>query len=1199
MLLKKLELLGFKSFPEKLKIEFGPGITCVVGPNGCGKTNIADAIRWVLGEQSAKALRGGSMGDVIFNGTARRKPVGMADVALTFSNSGHVLPLGYEETSINRRLYRDGVSEYSLNKTPCRLKDIRDTFFDTGVGSHAYSLIEQEMVDNVLSDQGGQRRLLFEEAAGITKYKARKREALLKLEATEGDLVRLNDILVEIEREASALRRQIAKARRFKRLEDEARTLDLSLASLAFGRHDEQAGEVSQQLELWLSKKEEATTSRRSLDASLEGAKLNMLEEEKRLNAAAEDLAEVEEQRSDVGDRILVLNERRQALGSKCAELRDDIHHLETKIQADVARRQETSSELDAVQAALAEKERLVKEREKELTLKDLQLVSVRNEMHSLRELVDKARTQETHRAAKLDELASVRKELERQMATIADETALLSVRLSELRTACAEAEKEVSAGRLELGRLESQIAENEGLKQSLESDIAETSRKESNLAGEVQKLGGLLAALERTAMDHGERKELMRRVLKASSATVVGILEDLIQVPPDLCGAFDAMLYEYGPVVIAGDRDSARICFDALRETFPGRFSVLVLGRVVSAEATPVLTGVSEMRGLLGEAAGFLECPQELRESLGGLLAGSFLVERIQDVEQLPGRDSAGVRFVSREGGTILKGTILTGGKPAEPGSLEVQNELAGRRAELEAVRASLAECRHALAVLAGRKAGLEEVGRSLLSGLSKTRETLSSQEKKVSASAAEVGLTEARLDSLARSRGELEQRVTRLSDDLSGVENELAELRRSLSPMTAEFERQSAVVRALEEDREAALAQLSELRMSEVSEFSRKNGLLSLLRRLEEEKTLLEAETSRKSQALTDSSSHLEGGGEELVRLEEEAKKLDETQSERQARLELAKSAYGSVRAQIEGLEQKLKALRKELEEFSERVHSLEMELTRQRIEREGVLRRIHSDYGVDLTAESVSLPEGLEPAQAEKRLEDLRETIRGLGPVNLLALEEYEKRKERLEFIQNQRDDLLQAKGSLLEVIEKINQRASAMFMETFNSVQEKFQDTFATLFEGGAAEMRLVGEDPLEAGIEIVARPKGKTLQGLNLLSGGEKALTVIALLFAIYLVKPSPFCMLDEVDAPLDDANINRFVDMLKRFDDKTQFIVITHNKKTMEAANCLYGITMQEPGVSKVVSVRFKGNDGVPEQKPETEQKEEVLAVES
>jgi chromosome segregation protein len=411
----------------------------------------------------------------------------------------------------------------------------------------------------------------------------------------------------------------------------------------------------------------------------------------------------------------------------------------------------------------------------------------------------------------------------------------------------------------------------------------------------------------------------------------------------------------------------------------------------------------------------------------------------------------------------------------------------------------------------------------------------------------------------------------------------------------MAAEFDRQSAVVEALEEERESALAQLSELRMSEVREFSKKNGLLSLLRRLEEEKTLLAGETSRKSQALADSSAQLDGGATELVRLEEDAKRLDEGQAERQAALDVAKSAYGAARAQIDGLELKLKALRKEHDELSERVHSLEMDLTRQRIEREGVVRRIHSDYGVDLTAESVSLPEGLEPEQAEKKLEHLREIMRGLGPVNLLALEEYEKRKERLEFIQNQRNDLQQAKGSLLEVIQKINQKASEMFMQTFNSVQERFQETFTTLFEGGAAEMRLVGDDPLEAGIEIVAMPKGKTLQGLNLLSGGEKALTVIALLFAIYLVKPSPFCMLDEVDAPLDDANINRFLKMLKRFDDRTQFIVITHNKKTMESANCLYGVTMQEPGVSKVVSVRFRGNGDSPGQAPA--QKEEAVAA--
>jgi len=1197
MLLKKLELLGFKSFPEKLKIEFGPGITCIVGPNGCGKTNIADAIRWVLGEQSAKALRGGSMGDVIFNGTARRKAVGMADVALTFSNSGFALPQGYEETSINRRLYRDGVSEYSLNKTPCRLKDIRDTFFDTGVGSHAYSLIEQEMVDNVLNDQGGQRRLLFEEAAGITKYKARKREALLKLDATEGDLVRLNDILVEIEREANSLRRQIAKARRFKRLEDELRSLDLSLGLVAYRGHDEQVTEVSARLEQWLAKREEATTSTRSLDAALEQAKLGMLEEEKRLNAAAEDLAEVEERRAGVGDQILVLTERRQALASKCAELRDDIQHVETKIAAGVARTQETSSELDGVQAALAEKERLVKEREKELTLKDMQLATVRNEMHSLREVLDKARGQETQRAAKQDELAALRRELERQLSAVAGEAGLLSGRLSELRTVQAEVDKEVSSKRVELERLESETAENDGRKQSLESETAEASRKESTLSGQAQKLGGLLAALERTAMDHGERRNLMRRVLKESSANVMGILEDLVRVPADLCGAFDAMLYEYGPVVIARDRDSARTCFDALRETFPGRFSVLVPGPEASAAKAQVPDGDSRRLGLLGEAAGFIECPQELKQALAGLLAGSFLVEKTQDLGQVPEAGAAEVRFVSRDGGTILRGNVLTGGRPAEPGSLEVQSELANRRAELEAVRASLAESGRVLAELAARRVSLEESGRDLLSRTAQAREALSSLDRNISASAAEVALTEARLAALTLNRGELQQRMAGLTDELGGLEGELTSLRSSLSPMAAEFDRQSAVVHALEEDREAALAQLSELRLSEVREFSRKNGLISLLRRLEEEKTLLEAEASRKRQTLEESSAQLEGGGTELARLEEDARQLDETQAERQARLDLAKSAYGTARAQIEGLELKLKALRKEHDEVSERVHSLEMDLTRQRIEREGVVRRIHSDYGVDLTAESVSVPEGLEPSQAQERLEHLREIIRGLGPVNLLALEEYEKRKERLEFIQNQRNDLLQAKSSLLEVIQKINQKASEMFMETFNSVQEKFQETFTTLFEGGAAEMRLVGDDPLEAGIEIVARPKGKTFQGLNLLSGGEKALTVIALLFAIYLVKPSPFCMLDEVDAPLDDANINRFLKMLKRFDDRTQFIVITHNKKTMEAANCLYGVTMQEPGVSKVVSVKFTGNGDGPEQAPA--QAEEAVAVET
>ncbi len=1187
MLLKKLELLGFKSFPEKLKIDFGPGITCIVGPNGCGKTNVSDAIRWVLGEQSAKALRGGSMGDVIFNGTVRRKPVGMAEVALTFSNSGPVLSTGYTDVTIGRRIYRDGVSEYSLNKTACRLKDIRDTFFDTGIGTHAYSLIEQEMVDNVLSDQSGHRRLIFEEAAGITKYKARKREALLKLEATETDLVRVNDILVEVEREANSLRRQIAKARRFKRLEDEMKSLDIALGFMAYSGHDEKVKEATAELELTASRKEESVASMRSLEASVETLKLDMVEKEKTLHGAAEELAVVEEERARVNDRILILKERRHALGSKCDELREDIRHLEGKIADGIARWQGTSEELASVESALGEKERLVKEQEKNLTVRELRLVSLRDELSSLRENVGRARARETHLVAKQEELGSLKRELERQLSLVTEETAELKARLDELRATHSGLLRQAGEQRSRLAELESEASRDEESRQALEAEIAERSEEEAKLAGESQKLEGLLGALQRTAIDHRRKKELMLETLKSAGGSAVGLLEDLVRIPAELSAAFDAILYEYGAVVVTGDEETARRCFTAL-EALPGRFSILVADGRPSEHSGPGYTlGESGGAGVR-EAIDEVECDAELRHSLRALLGRTFVVEKEQGVERLSAKGETNVRFVTRDGSILLKGRMMTGGKPSQPGNLEVSAELDKGGRKLESIRASLSDCRQALASLRDGRSGLERTARETSSRLKELRQEISALEMNVSVLAAEKSLLENRLGSLSDSGKELEERISSHSDELVRIEQELAGLAVSLAPMSERLETQSSVVGALENERESALAELSELRLSEVKEFSRKNGLFSLLRRLEEERTILEAEVERKRLTLTDSASGLETGGGELVSLEEQAATLGTSQEQKKSRLEEARSSYNAVRSEIDGVEQQLKSARKELERISEEVHLLEMDLTRQRIEREGVVRRMQSDYSVDLTAESVIVPDGFDPAAAETRLEDLRQSLRTIGPVNLLALEEYEARKERLNFMTAQRDDLLQARGSLLEVIEKINQKASAMFLETFNSVQEKFQETFTTLFDGGAAQLRLVGDDPLEATIEIVARPKGKSLQSLNLLSGGERALTAIALLFAIYRVKPSPFCMLDEVDAPLDDANINRFVGMLRRFSDRTQFIVITHNKKTMEAGDCLYGITMQEPGVSKVVSVKIRGTEEPEEAEQET-----------
>jgi len=1176
--LTKLEFLGFKSFAQKLKMEFGQGITCIVGPNGCGKTNVADAIRWVLGEQSAKALRGGSMEDVIFNGTANRKPVGMAEVALTFSNSGRILPLEYDEVTVSRRIFRDGISEYFLNKTPCRLKDIRDMFFDTGIGSHAYSLIEQEMVDNVLSDNSGHRRFLFEEAAGIMKYKTRKREALLKLEATENDLLRVNDILVEIERETNALRRQIAKARKYKRLEEEIRNLDVALGLLAYRQYDNEADKLSGELDASLAHRDQASTAIRSFEASHEKLKLNLLEEEERASAAAQALAAVEEQQAKIRDRILVLKERREALTSKGDGLREDILHAEDKIQSIAKRYHEASSELVALEDSVGKNQQNVRSDEEELTRSEQELRGLREGVRSFASAVSQSETQHAQRSSKLSELAAMNEELERQHGVVIDEIAQLESRLSELRFAEETLSGQLEKQREKLEELDGRIKDNSAERDSLDRRLAELGEEESVLFGNAKRIEGRLGGLECVAAEHREQIQLIRSALSQVKGEVIGPLEDLLDIPAELSSAFDALLYEYGHVMVASDKETALSCVTLLSEACQARFTILVQDESNRAVSSRIPEGILSSSEVLGEAINLLGCPDNLKYSISSLLEDTVIVDTAQSIRNLPAYTEVGIKFVTRKGGLIHKGKLFTGGKGSIRGGLEANAELSKCKLELD-------ELRNALSGFPARKNSLEiqiaETEKRNVSLSSEQRELvelIGSNENSISVRRAEIRLIETRVESLRTREKDLIERLSAYSQQRETLAREILELGLSHTPTSAQLDKQSSLVKDLEEQRDRILARVGELRMEEVRQLARKNGLVSLKLRLEEETALLTAEMERKKETLEVTDSTLTESESELGNLELQATERAGIGQEKEDRLEAARASYNAVRAEIDELEKALKVHRTELGKLSEEAHAIELGLTKQRIEREGVVRRIFSDYGVDLTA-GCTIPEGFDPNQAEQRAQLLRQKMNVLGPVNLLALEEYEKKKERLDFMKNQRDDLLQAKTSLLEVIEKINQRASTLFLETFSSVQEKFQETFLTLFEGGAAELRLLGDDHLEADIEIVARPKGKTLQSLNLLSGGERALTAIALLFAIYLVKPSPFCILDELDAPLDDANINRFLNMLKKFNDKTQFIVITHNKKTMEIADYLYGITMQEPGISKIVSVKFTGSE--------------------
>jgi chromosome segregation protein len=1186
MLLNKLELLGFKSFPQKLKIEFGPGITCVVGPNGCGKTNIADAIRWALGEQSAKALRGGSMGDVIFNGTENRKPLGMAEVTLSFSNSRSLVPVDYDEIAVTRRVFRDGVSEYSLNKTPCRLKDIKDMFLDTGIGSHAYSLIEQEMVDHVLSDNSGHRRFLLEEAAGIMKYKTRKKEALLKLDATESDLLRVNDILVEIERETNSLRRQIAKARRFKRLETEVRELDVNLAVLEYNRFDEEVKKLSEEQQTCLARKGQVSGAITSLEASLEKLRLEVLEEEGKVTATANELAEVEERQTKVRDRVLVLKERRAALDSKCEGISEDIRHIEQKIETIKQRSQEATEELSDLRSSVEARTEEIARKDEELSLRERELQAAKSDMRAIGEQVMAKKTEEMQRLSKLEELSAMKDEIEVQLAATSDETAELEARLVELRSSREEQAEELARRRSRIAELESTVAESAAKRERLEKQIAELRKRDSALTGEVRSLEGRLSALENVAARHREAKETIRQVLSGVSGKVAALLEDLISIPSDISGAFDAILGEYGPIVVVDDRETALSCFSALERKSAGRFSVLSLEGAGEAPSRELTASLTSSPGVVGAAASLLKCPKELESALSSLLDGTIVVENVESLRDRALQEKGPAKLVTRDGRLTWGKGALTGGATSYARGPKVEKELEKARAKLDESRALLSDCSESMLSMEKEREEVAARCRNLTAESVELKAAMSSHERRLSVSEAEARLLENRLSPVKERSEHLKERLRLLDEQKKSLEGGVSGLRDSLGPESTRFDEQSSAISELETQRESLVSELSELRMADVREHARKNELLSVERRLVEERQVLVSEIERKEKALAETRATLAEGEEEMDKLEELASEVGEECKLSVGRLEAARASYNLLRKEASELEQRIREERKRLDQLSEEAHQLELSLTKQKIEREGVSRRIQAEYGIDLTV-MPSPTDEFEQAEAEQELAVLREKLKSLGPVNLLALEEFEKKKERLDFIKNQRDDLTQAKTSLLEVIERINERASTLFLETYNSVQQKFRDTFRALFEGGDAELRLLGEDPLEGEIEIVARPRGKKLQSLNLLSGGEKALTAIALLFAIYLVKPSPFCILDEVDAPLDDANIYRFLSMLKTFNERTQFIIITHNKRTMEAADCLYGITMQEPGISKVVSVRLTGADEPAELVPE------------
>jgi len=1179
MFLYKLELQGFKSFVDKTTIDFSDGITGVIGPNGCGKTNVSDAIRWVMGEQSAKQLRGDSMEDVIFGGCPSRKPVGLAEVHLSFKNDRGVLPTEFSEVTISRRVFRSGMSEYFLNRTPCRLKDIRDLFFDTGMGSHAYSVIERSMVDNILSDNTGHRRFLFEEASGITKYKARKKEALNKLEATEGDLTRLGDIVFEIERELRSLARQVGKARRYQRLRDEIRDLDLQLTA---GRVDELKRHEAEAKDQWQEeavRREGITAAVDALEAKLNDQKLALLEVERELTTAQGGLHDREEARTRAEHQVVLLRERADGLLQRAdedaAEAQRTLERLEevrARESEAEARRAEIRIAQNAAQSEAEISERALSEVEGEL--RERRVVAADHKQLSLdlfsaeaekRGACDRVRERQAalgeRRALaerRLQEIESRLAELARSSREAAEHRSGLELELDEARRMLGEVETSIQGLETSSRELDATLSTQRQERAAAESRLSTLLELKRNFEGVSEGVKALLA--------EGERP-----------AGVLGVVADVLEVPARYLDALEASLGEAAAFVLAEDRAAVDGALDRLRALESGRATLVDLATLGAAAA---LSPVPEGPGVIGRASALVRCSERFQALADRLLGTVVVVEDRGTAARLAAAAEGGLRFVSLDGEVWERGRVRAGSARNLSGLLhrEAQiRELTGGIAEhslaIEALELERAAFEAQRAQAFGRRAAatLEvDSRRDRLEGLLRDLEAAGRESRWASAEAderrREIATIEIELESLGRALVQAEADHAEFQQQVERARLRLADV--------------DVAVQSLETRREDAAGRASASR-ERLLQLSRELGEWeSVWARAEQTRRELEGTLELRRRDEEEARGRVAEIGAEVTGLAAGLTGLLESEGSQRERVVELQQRLLAIRSQVQAGEEEARQKRFEQTELGELLHQVELDRLQTRAELDLTFERLKTEYQMDPDAWTPAAPpEGFDADAARAELEASRARFRSLGVVNLLALEEYGKKKERYQFLTQQREDLLGAKAQLLEAIEKINVTASQLFSETFVKVQEHFRDIFKTLFEGGDCELRMVGEDPLECEIEIAARPRGKHLQSISLMSGGERALTAIALLFAIYLVKPSPFCLLDEVDAPLDDANVDRFLNMLRRFSGRTQFVVITHNKKTMEAATCLYGVTMQELGVSKLVSVRFDGAD--------------------
>jgi len=1186
---KKLEVFGFKSFPERTKLVFEPGITAIVGPNGCGKTNVADAIRWVLGEQSALALRGSRMEDVIFNGSVGRKPLGIAEVSLTLSNPENFLPLEYSEVTITRRVFRSGESEYFINRTPCRLRDIKELFMDTGIGTEAYSLIGQGKIDLVLSSKPDDRRYLFEEVAGITRYKERKRTALRKLEATEQNLIRVSDIVSEVKRQIGSLKRQVRKAERYQETFEGLKELEIKSALAEWSRMKEEEALSLEEAKRVKDEREKLSANLSEGDSRLEELRIKLLDLEKVLMERQEKSKELTAIINQTESHVLLLRERREGLSrdkkraggelgnieEKLSQLQKEIKEKEAELSRLSQEREEREAKVEEGKKSLDEISRSIEKEERETEENKATVVEIVSREAKVKNNLAGLKVTLENLSARKRRLKVVEEQGRIEKEKVEERVKVLSTSLEEKRALLEEMKREQAKLQDRIAAFHSQLSVLRDKLNSQRDELVASSSRLDFLQDLKRRFEGYQAGVK-AVLQNRERFPGVR-----------GTVADLIDFPAELEMALEAALGGSVQNIVIETAGAAEEFIIYLREERKGRATFLPLDSLRGYENFP-MESVVRWEGVVGTAFNLVKFDPVYKEVFSCLLGRTVVVEdlgKAKSIVQSLQEKSSSSGIGSSLDLVTLKGELISWRGVVSGGSKVKGGGLLRRDRKIEELRGKTESLKKAVSKMeAEEKVVLEDIEK-----LSRELEILEGKRRRQELEKA--GL-ENDYSSVEEEKIRKEREISLLQSELREVEDDeerAGKEKEELSKELEELEQRNEVVQERiiflqqliekEKDRQAELSrEFTQYRVELASWEEKERSERSNLSRLKESfKECIEAQSSRFAEIEEADRRRVEIDKEEEEK-EKVLKELFEKRDLLAGEIEKDAGERRKIISTVNEVEKELKDRRSRLGEIQDKIHSLDLHNSQLEMKMEGLKNRLSSEYQVSLEALfQERKAEKIDEETVSLKIAELRARLETMGPVNLVAIDENKELEERYNFLIEQLEDLIQAKESLQKVIAKINRTTRSLFMESFEQVREHFNTLFRTLFGGGRADLALVDEsDILESGIDVIAQPPGKKLQSISLLSGGERALTAIALLFALFRVKPSPFCLLDEIDAPLDESNINRFNGLLQEFTSQSQFIIITHNKRTIAMANVMYGVTMEESGVSKLVSVRFQ-----------------------